>query len=325
MTLYSRNLIPGQSRSCVNNEEPMKLKITSITLLIFFLLTELLTAQQLPHFSQYVANDYVMNPAIGGKNSYFVGMSANRYQWGGITDAPRTYMLSVHGPLKYNNMGVGGELFTDNVGPTRRTGAYFSYAYHAPLTKNLRLSLGLKAGVLQFMIDGHKIQLHDAGDNVIINGLQRVITPDFGAGFYLYSDHFWVGAAAMQLQQSRLKFFDYMANTTSVLSRHYYGMAGYRQAFGDDWILEPSALVKYVAPVPLQFDLGLRLIYKNNIWIGGSYRHLDALTAHIGFLFRENLQFGYAYDFTTTNLRNYSTGTHELIIGIRFNKKGVEK
>ncbi len=290
----------------------------------FLLLLPLaLSAQQLPHYSQYTLNDYVMNPAISGKNAFFQGMSANRYQWGGITDAPRTYILSVHGPLKYDHMGVGGQLYTDIVGPTRRTGFSLSYAYHIQLSENLHWSLGLSAGIMQFMIDAQKITLHDPGDLTLTNSLQSVLTPDFGAGTYIYSDRFWVGFSAMQLQRNKLRFFDYMSNTTSVMNHHFYGMLGYRQPLGDDFMLEPSALLKYVKPAPFQFDAGVRLIYKDKVWIGGSYRNLDAIAAYMGFVYRENLVIGYAYDFTTTNIRNYSTGTHELVIGVRFNNRGL--
>ncbi len=282
-------------------------------------------AQQLPHFSQYVLNSYVMNPAIGGKNNYFEGISANRYQWGGITDAPRTYMLSVNGPLKFDHMGIGGQLFTDIVGPTRRTGFYMSYAYHAPITEKIKLSFGLSAGILQFMVDGQKINLHDAGDLIIMNALQSVLTPDFNAGFYLYSNRFWVGMSCMQIQENKLKFFDYMSNTTSLMKRHYYGMLGYRQPIGDDFVLEPSALIKYAAPVPIQFDLGMRMIYKEKFWLGGSYRNRDAIAIYTGYIFRENLELGYSYDFTTTDLGNYSTGTHEIVFGVKFNRTGVKK
>ena len=281
-------------------------------------------AQQTPHYSQYMINDYVMNPAIGGKNNYFLGMSANRYQWGGITDAPRTYILSLHGPLKWDHMGVGGQLFTDIVGPTRRTGFYMSYAYHAPLKDNLTLSFGVNAGILQFMVDGQKITLHDPGDLTLVNALQTVLVPDFSAGFYLYNDRFWVGGSCLQIQQNKLKFFDYSASTTSVMNRHMYFMAGYTQPIGEDFKIEGSALGKWVAPVPFQFDIGLRAIYKDKVWVGGGYRHLDAVSMNIGFLWRD-LQLSYAYDFTTTNLGNYSTGTHELIIAVRFNGNGLKK
>lgn len=294
-----------------------------IVLILLFVFPLLIAAQQLPHFSQYMVNDYVLNPAIGGKNPYFQGMSANRYQWGGITDAPRTYMLSMHGPLKYDHMGIGAQLFTDIVGPTRRTGFYLSYAYHAPLTDKLKLSFGLSAGVLQFMVDAQKINLHDPGDLILVNALQSVITPDFSGGFLLYNDRFWVGASCLQIQQNKIKFFDYMSNTTSVMNRHFYGMLGYRQPLGEDFVIEPSAMIKYVSPAPLQFDIGLRAIYKEKVWAGASYRHLDAISGYLGYIFRENLQLGYAYDFTTTNLGNYSTGTHEIIIGVRFKRGGI--
>jgi type IX secretion system PorP/SprF family membrane protein len=293
--------------------------------IIFFLCFSplVLVAQQLPHYSQYMVNDYVMNPAIGGKNNYFVGMSDNRYQWGGITDAPRTYTLSMHGPLKYEHMGVGGQLFTDIVGPTRRTGFYASYAYHVPLSEKLHLSFGLSAGVLQFLVDAQKITLHDPGDLTLTNSLQSVLTPDFGAGTYLYSDRFWVGVSAMQLQQNKLRFFDYMSDTKSVMNRHFYATAGYRFPVGTDFVIEPSVLLKYVAPVPLQFDVGARAIYKEKFWLGASFRNRDALVAYTGFIYRENLIFGYAYDYSITNLRNYSSGTHELVIGVRFNSRGL--
>lgn len=272
-----------------------------------------------------MVNDYVMNPAIGGKNNYFEGLSANRYQWTGITDAPRTYILSLNGPLKFEHMGIGGQLFTDIVGPTRRTGFYMSYAYHAPLTEKIKLSFGISAGILQFMVDGQKINLHDDGDLVLINALQSYLTPDFSAGFYLYSDRFWVGASCLQIQQNKLKFFDYMSNTSSVMNRHYYATLGYKLPLGDDFILEPSALLKFVTPAPFQFDVSLRAIYKQKIWFGGSYRHLDAFAIYTGFIFRENLMLGYSYDLTTTDLGNYSTGTHEVILGVRFNRSGLKK
>ena len=107
-------------------------------LCFFFLLgamgnQNLLYAQQLPHYSNYMLNSYAMNPAVGGTNPYFEAVSNNRYQWNGITDAPRTYILTVNGPTKSLNVGLGGLLFTDIVGPTRRTGFYLAYVYHRKL------------------------------------------------------------------------------------------------------------------------------------------------------------------------------------------------
>lgn len=281
-----------------------------------------LNAQQLPHYSNYMVNDYVMNPAIGGSNPYFEGKSNNRYQWIGITDAPRTYILSVNGPTKNLKMGLGGILFTDIVGPTRRTGLYASYAYHLKMSEKIKVSLGVSGGILQFMVDGSKITLRDPADNVISGGVQSVIIPDFGAGLYIYStDKKWyVGASVPQILQNKIKFFDNSTTSLSRLATHIYATAGYKFTINDDFKIEPSACIKYVSPAPLQFDIGVRAIYQERIWIGGAFRYLDAVSAMVGYTMQENITFAYSYDFTMTNIKKYSTGTHELMIGIKFHK-----
>ncbi len=299
----------------------MKKQIILLFLVLVFIAVKGYS-QQLPQYSNYMINDYAMNPAIGGSNNYFEGKSNNRYQWVGITDAPRTFVLSVNGPTKSLKMGLGGIVFTDNVGPTRRTGLYLSYAYHLKLTEKIKLSLGLSGGIMQFMVDGSKITLHDNNDLVISSGIQSVLIPDFGAGIYAYStDHKWyVGASVPQILQNRITFFDYTTSSLSKLATHYYITAGYKFNLNDNFKIEPSTCMKFVTPAPFQFDLGLRVIYKEKIWLGSAFRYLDAVSAMVGYIIQDNITFAYSYDFTTTNIRKYSTGTHEIMIGIRFHK-----
>ncbi len=285
-------------------------------------------AQQLPQYSNYMLNNFVMNPAVAGTNPYFEGISNNRYQWVGITDAPRTYILSVNGPTKSLNVGLGGLLFTDIVGPTRRTGFYLSYAYHIKVAKKVKVSLGLSGGVLQFMVDASKITLRDASDQVIGTGLQSFIAPDFGVGVYAYStDKKWYAGASMpQILQNRISFQETATSPLSKLATHFYVTGGYKYQLNDNFTLEPSALIKFVKPAPVQFDLGLRTVYRKKMWAGFVYRYLDAVSVMLGYTMQENLTFAYAYDFTTSNIRKYSTGTHEIMIGIKFHKvETVEK
>ena len=278
-------------------------------------------AQQLPQYSQYVFNTYAHNPAVGGSQDYFDVKSNNRYMWTGITDAPRTYTLTVQGPLRNRKMGLGGFLFTDHVGPTRRTGFQVSYAYHLQVNDKMRLSLGVSGGLLQFAIDGSKITLRDEGDQVISNGFQSTLVPDAKAGLYFYQPgKFYFGVAAPQILQNKLYFFDYQNSTLSQLERHYYAMGGYTFDISSDFQIEPSFLVKYVAPINPQVDVTARFIYKDQVWIGATFRTEDALSGMIGFTYRQSLMFGYAYDFLTSNLANYSTGSHELMIGVKFIK-----
>lgn len=281
------------------------------------------SGQQLPQLTQYQFNDYVFNPAVAGSRPFFELRSGHRYQWVGIQDAPRTFTFSGTTPIG-EKMGVGGYLFTDIVGPTRRTGLQFSYAYHLRLTEDVKLSLSVSAGLLQFLIDGSKIQFHDPNDPVMDDQLRGDLLPDAKFGFYLYGERFWFGATAPQLLQNKVYFLDETRETLSRMEDHYYAMGGYRFPVGEDWRIEPSLLVKYTSPVPAKVDLNAIVRYKNTFWLGAGYRTNDAYTAMVGYWLKKTFQFGYSYDIITSNLRNYSTGTHEVMLAITLGKEPVQ-
>jgi len=297
----------------------------TIIILLFVICGSTVFAQQLPHFSQYYLNDFLINPAIAGTRDYFEGKSGHRYQWEGITDAPRTYTISVNGPLKAPNMGVGGYLFTDIVGPTRRTGFSLAYSYHLQLNESMKLAFGISGGIMQFMIDGSKITLRDKDDDIITNNVQSVLIPDAGFGLYLYHKKFYFGFSAPQLLNNKVEFFELGENPQGRLPGHYFLNAGYKFQVSDDFMIEPSAFVKYVTPAPVQAEGTVRVIYKEKIWVSGTYRDKDAITASIGYLINNSFTIAYAHDFTTTNIKNYSNGTHELMIGVRFHKATGKK
>lgn len=278
-------------------------------------------SQQLPQYTQYMLNEMAINPAVAGKDDFADVRSNSRYQWVGITDAPRTYMLTLHGPIKDKNMGIGMNLYTDIVGPTRRTGLNFSYAYHMKMKDDMFLSMGLSAGVLQWGIDGSKLYLRDEGDENLLSTYQTTYVPDFGAGIYFHKkDRFYVGLSLPQLYQAPIKLYE-GAGKNSRIVNHFNLNAAYKFDLGDDFKIEPSFLVKYAIPAPPKLDIGARVIYQEQIWLGGAYRHNDAFTALIGYFYKNYLMIGYSYDFTTTNIKKYSSGTHEIMLGIRFSKK----
>lgn len=277
--------------------------------------------QQLPQFSQYMLNELAINPAVSGKYDYVDVRGIYRYQWIGITDAPRTFNLSTHGPIAKQKMGLGINIFTDIVGPTRREGANLNYAYHIPLTreKDIKLSMGLYAGFLRWGIDGHKLKLHDSGDEKLLTQYQTIFVPDFGAGFSIYHPKWYFGIAMPQLYQSPLKLYPLSTDKSKLVS-HFYINGAYQFRLDDNFKLEPSFLVKYVSPVPVKVDVALRVLYKDQFWLAGSFRTNDAWSAMAGVLYKNYLMIGYAYDFTTTALRKYNTGTHEIIIGMRLSR-----
>ncbi len=284
------------------------------------LLINLANAQQLPQYTQYMLNEMAINPAVAGKDNYADVRSNNRYQWLGITDAPRTYMLTVHAPFKNRHHGMGTHIYTDIVGPTRRVGISLAYAYHIKIAKKTFLSLGLNAGIQQWGIDGHKLVLHDDGDANLLVQYQTKTVPDFGAGLYVHNDKFYLGLSVPQIYQSPIKLY-IDGDNKSTLVTHFLVNGAYKFDAGENFKIEPSFLVKYASPAPAKVDVGLRAIFKDQIWLGGGYRHNDAFTALVGFMYKNYLMIGYSYDITTTNIKKYSTGTHELMLGLRFSKQ----
>lgn len=278
-------------------------------------------AQQLPQYTQYMLNEMAINPAVAGRDDFAEVRSDNRRQWVGVTDAPRTYNLSLQGPITGKNMGLGMNLYTDIVGPTRRTGLSFSYAYHLRFKNDLHLSLGLSAGLLQWGIDGNKIKLREEGDQQLYTTYQNAIVPDFGTGLYFYKKKkFYFGLSLPQIYQAPIGLYD-GAVKNSRITRQLNITGAYRIKIDESLEVEPSFLIKYESPAPMKLDIGGRVIYKEQAWAGLTYRHKDALSFLLGYMYKDYLMIGYSYDITTTQLRKYSSGSHELLLGLKFNRK----
>ncbi|MFZ9846557.1 MAG: type IX secretion system membrane protein PorP/SprF [Flavobacteriales bacterium] len=287
--------------------------------IVILLLSASSFAQQLPLYSNYMLNKFIINPAVAGTQDYFMVATNNRYQWVGVTDAPRTHILSVNGPHRTKSIGFGGAVFSDVTGPTSRTGAYFAYAYHFKIKENAKLSLGLSGGILQYKVDGTQITLKDAGDFSLMNSVQSAIVPDFGFGAYYYTEKFYVGLSVPQFIQNRLNFFETSAQSLSRLTGHYYINAGNKFRVANDWEVEPSILLKWAPPSIPQLDLGAKVTYQNYLWAGISLRTQDAFSTMLGYRTKnDKLVFAYAYDQPITRIRKYSYGTHEIMIAAKF-------
>ena len=300
-----------------------------VVLVVILVMGSNIHGQQIPVYSQFFMNKYVNNPAFAGIGEKFSVSSNHRYQWVGITDAPRTYTLSVNGPTKNLKNGLGAFLYTDHVGPTRRTGIQASYSYILKVNEKIKLSLSLSAGLLEWKIDGHKLSLTDQSDPALLNNILRTVVPDAKFGFVLFGDHWHFGAAAPNLLQNKITFTTTNNTADNKLEDHYFIHGGYVFNINDDIEIDPYLLLRYVSPAPLQLEFGTKFSWKKMVWTGFTYRSArniesfgaDAASILIGYTHQNNLSFGYAYDFTTSNLGNYSAGSHELLFRILFNRK----
>ena len=296
-------------------------KITILILLIslgFFA-----KAQQLPQFTQYMINDYVFNPAIAGIESNYQMKSNIRNQWAGVNNAPRTTVLSVYGKYRESNVGLGGVVFNDQVGPTSRNGVSLSYAYHFSLTEKMKMSLALSGGFTQMRIDPTHLHFKDF-EPQSQGGILSSSVPDATFAFHLYTKDWYVGASIPQLLNSNLGFFEddyldmYNLNPDGSLERHYFAMAGYKWKVNYDYVVEPSVLIKSVTPAPTQADIGVKVTYQNKLWAGTAYRTNGDIGVLLGYSIGDRYSIGYSYDVVTSGLGEYTSGSHEFMLGVRF-------
>jgi len=291
-------------------------------LILAFIFSGSLYSQQLPQLTQFMDNNYVLNPAFAGMEDYYQVRTSIRNQWTGIADAPSTTILSIYGQQE-ENIGLGGVIFNDQFGPTSRTGGAISYAYHLSLTEKVNLSLALSGGFTQFKIDKNGWNVANPNDPLTQGDVVVETVPDATFGFNFYSKDWYLGLAVPQLLTSNLNLLDdNLANALTSeqsgnLSRHIYVMGAYKFKANSKLELEPSFLLKSVAPTPMQFDFATRAIYDNKIWIGGSYRSTGDIGALLGYSVNDRYIIGYSYDILNSELADYSSGSHEFMLAIK--------
>lgn len=282
-------------------------------------------SQQLPLYSQYMMNGFLLNPAMAGSKDYIPIALTVRQQWVGIKDAPQTYAISGHAaPFLNKSMGVGGYIYNDKFGPISRTGVMASYAYHLKLDQKNKLAFGVSLSGFQYKIDETKLTLNNPIDAAVNYNVEKKFVPDANFGAYFYSTRYWAGLSVAQLFQWNVDIGQ--AINQNKMVRHYFITGGYRMdlnKYVKDFELEPSILVKATEMrSPLQMDINIKGYYKKNYWLGFSYRTSDAVIVLLGVKF-DKYYFGYAFDYTLSNISNYvKGGSHEIMIGVNIGEGG---
>jgi type IX secretion system PorP/SprF family membrane protein len=325
-----------------------------ILLLLMSMYAGAVIAQQRSHYTQYILNNYILNPALSGIENYTDVKASVRSQWVGLNGAPKTLYFTIHSPIgkqdyktsatSFNvpgenprgnsywesytasepHHGVGMSIVNDKTGNFNRFTANVSYAYHLALDARTNLSAGFAAGITTVGLnaDGKAFFGPNPSDPAI-GGVAakelRKLKPDLSFGLWLYSADYFIGLSGQQIIPQKLSFVDDATfKSTGKLVPHVFLTAGYRFLLSDDINAIPSVMVKYISGAfknDYQAELNLKLQYQDLFWVGGSYRQFDGYAGMVGVNVGNTFNVGYAYDFTKTDLRTFSKGTHELMIG----------
>lgn len=280
-------------------------------------------AQQQVMFTQYMFNGLAINPAYAGSHETISATALAREQWVGIDGAPSTQTFSVHAPLKKDRIAVGFLFMRDRIGITTQNVVMGSYAYRIPFPNGAHLSMGLQFGANNYNADFTRLNPTTANDPDLIQNDTRAFLLNFGAGLYYNTQTFYAGFSAPFLLNNF--FADENSGARAELIRHYFATVGWVMPLNHNVKLQPSALLKVVEGAPLEIDLNANLVFHDVLWIGASYRSFDSVNGIIQFQLTNNLRIGYSYDVTTTELRQFNSGSHELMVNYRFtfNKKRI--
>lgn len=292
-----------------------------VSTFILYLMILNIQAQQDVMVSQYMFNGLLLNPAYSGSHKYFTSTLMHRSQWVKFDGAPVTSILALDGPIKDKNMGVGLIIVHDQVGATDQTDLYANYSYQMKLG-NGKLAFGIKAGASRYLFNTDQLVYWDESDNIYMQGnAQTAWLPKFGFGTYYFTEKWYAGISIPTLIAYDANYsFGMDVNKSALVKRHYMATGGVIFRLNDDFKMKPSLLVKYIPTAPIQADINLNILYKDQFWIGASYRTGDAVSALIEYQTNFRFRIGYSYDFTLSNIRRYSQGTHEIMIGYDFGK-----
>lgn len=328
----------------------MKKALITIFSLIITTGYPVIKAQQLPVYSQYMMNSFLINPAVAGHEGYTAINLTAREQWIGLKDAPGTYAISFQSRLLRNSylsrtasirkrrrnmsrsgrVGYGLYAFTDLSGAFSKTGVQGTYSYHIPLA-NSQVSFGLSLTGYQFRINADKIQLLDDNDILLLNTEKSAFVPDANFGVYYSDEHLYAGISVMQLFQSPLKLGADKNGPGYSMIRHYFTTAGYRFEISRDILMEPSFLFKTTEEFVAQIDVNLKMYFQEDYWAGvsyrtgGSYKLIEesfngkgSSAVIMGGLRVDKFYFGYAFDYTFNAIGVRTFGSHEIMAAVKF-------
>jgi type IX secretion system PorP/SprF family membrane protein len=316
-------------------------KLKSLIAVIFFsIITIVSQAQQDMTFSMYMFNPTFVNPAAAGYLDRPQLSAIFRYQWVGIEGAPRSGNVSFHSPLKNPNMALGGTLKYDKLGLFNNIGLDLNYAYRLKLDENTRLSLGLMGSLFMINDGASKANLNDPSE---ITSSATAFLPNFGAGVYLMNKRYFVGASVPHLLNLRIADIrlDSAVTTASKIYNHYFASAGYVFGKEDGLKIKPQMFFKLSSNSSPNIDINLNFLIKERFWIGAGFRSGGDVITEVGqynqfagfrgeaiigifkMMVTNKMEVGYAYDYHLSRLRQATSGSHELYLGMYFsgNKK----
>ena len=292
-----------------------------IAFLFLVLILQPVLSQQDPLSSHYMFNTMTYNPGVAGTSGMICATALNRQQWIGFKGAPSTTVFNISAPVTLfkSSSGVGLLIESDNIGFDKDINLSAAYSYHLEMGPG-KLGIGLNLGMLnktltpEWQIPDGDSHTPPSGDPLIPENKESFVAFDAGIGLYFKAEKYYAALSVSHLNQPKIKF----TKGLSYISRHYYLTAGYTLQLPNPSLeLIPSVFAFSDGKVG-QFTITSLVRYNKKAWGGVSYRAGDALIGMVGFELFNGVRLGYAYDFTISEIRKNSSGSHEFMVNYCF-------
>jgi len=274
------------------------------------------SAQQDPMFTQYFFNPLTVNSGYAGTREALNATLLIREQWAGMEGRPRTQTLSVHSPLRNDDLAIGGTIVRDEVGPTNSTSLFGDFSYRIKVSEQSRLALGLKAGMNFMQADLARLQNTDPNDLSLAQSITTNVLPNFGVSAYLWADRYFLGISAPKLLENKLD--NAIENLRGEERTHFFFMGGYVFDLSPALKFKPTFMTRVVSDAPVSFDLTANFLLDEKLWLGIMCRFGDSMGLLASYQLTDQLRAGYSYDYTLSKLQSYNGGSHEFMLSYDF-------
>lgn len=280
-------------------------------------------AQQDPHYTQYMYNMTVMNPAYAGSKESISGALLYRQQWVGLEGAPKTATFSIHSPVA-KSVGLGLSVISDRIGPVEENNVYADFSYTLDLGGQHRLALGLKAGAtfqkIGLLSDIGSGYTQNPGDFAFDENSNST-NLNIGTGAFYYNERFYAALSVPNLLEG--KYLDITRSGQEYKfgseTRHYFLTSGYVFDLSANTRFKPSFMLKSAFDAPTSLDCSANFLFFGKYEIGGTYRLDDSFGAMVNFAITPSIRIGYAYDHVISDIRGTAPSSHEFLLLFDFN------
>ena len=306
--------------------------------LSFFWLHQV-SAQNYPVYNSFMINPYLYNPAEAASEYLYVFFN-HRQQWTGIDGSPVLSTINVSTLINESYTGIGAKASSFSRGILRTTDFALTYAHGVRLGEENVLFFGLSGGAISNSIDFTRVSPDDLDDPALTSYLANNIQPAASFGMLLRSTSgLHVGLVLPQLFTPTFNSSSHFSSTTiapfdnayasiyyrkktegKVVNRRHKGVRRRVRTSGGYAPLELYAIYKYSAFGTNQFEVTGKLNLSESFWLGAGYRQSYGLTGHLGFAFNK-LLLSYSYEPGSQPETGFSTGTHEIQLGLRLGEE----